>query len=83
MGCKCKETAKKAQKYTEEETIIKPKGFGWVIATVKNILITILMFSLIILVLPFMALVFVFKAITGKEMKINVSKIISKNGKSK
>lgn len=76
MGCNCKKTAKAAAKYTDEETIHKLSGFNKLLFIVRKIVTIVLVVLIFIIVIPFGIINGIIRIITGRSLKINVSKII-------
>lgn len=74
--CNCKKTAKKVQKYTDDETIIKLKGIRKVLNMVKILIIFVLVFLLFIVSAPFVCMYLIIQHIRGLELKLNVTKLI-------
>ena len=80
MACNCKKTAETAGKYSDDgnglETV---KGFGKIPVFLLRTLLTILAVSLIIVILPFFLLWIAFRMIIGKDVKINLRKLLKSN----
>lgn len=81
MGCNCKETAKKAQKYTDDETISEVHGAERAAMMINKFFIVILLFIILIIVAPILIVYAIFAAVTGKDIKIG--KFLKKHGKRK
>lgn len=81
MGCNCKKTAEKAQKYTDEETIREVHGTEKAAMFISKIFIVILLFVILIIAAPFLIVYAIFAAITGRS--INIGKLLRKHGKRK
>lgn len=81
MGCKCKETAEKAKKYTDDETIVEVHGTEKAAMIISKIFIVILLFVILIIAAPILIIWSVFAAVTGRG--INLGKLLKKHGKRK
>lgn len=81
MGCNCKEKAKRASKYTDEETIREVHGAEKVAMFISKFFTVILLLIILIIAAPFIVIYSVFAVVTGKS--INIGKIFKKNGKRK
>lgn len=81
MGCNCKNTAKKAQKYTDEETIREVHGTEKAAMFISKFFIVILLFVILIIAAPVIIFYAIFALVTGKS--INIGKLLKKHGKRK
>jgi hypothetical protein len=81
MGCKCKDTARKVSKYTDEETIREVHGAEKAAMFVSKIFTVILLFVILIIAAPFLVAYAVFAVVTGRS--INIGKLFKKHGKRK
>ena len=81
MGCNCKETAKKVQKYTDDETMEELRGTEKAAMCISKFFIAILLFVILIITAPVLMLYSVFAVMTGKS--INLGKLFKKHGKRK
>ncbi len=81
MGCKCKDTARKARKYTNEETIREVHGAERTAMFISKFFTVILLFVILIIAAPFLIVYSVFAAVTGRS--INLGKLFKKHGKRK
>lgn len=81
MGCNCKDTARKARKYTDDETIRETHGTEKVAMMISKIFIVILLFVVLIIAAPVLIMYSVFAAVTGRS--INLGKFFKKHGKRK
>ena len=81
MGCKCKEDSEKVGKYTDDgKPALEPlRGFRKVLSVILRVLLGILLFSLVIITLPFVVIYVIFMAIFGKTVKINLKKLFRLN----
>lgn len=80
MACNCKKTAEIAGKYSDDGNGLEiVKGFGKIPVFLLRTLLTILAVSLIIVILPFFLLWIVFRMIIGKDVKINLRKLLKLN----
>lgn len=85
MACKCKETALTAGKYSDngESGLNVVTGIQRIPAFFNRIFLTVFVFLLVIVIMPFLLLyVFVNTAI-GRETNINLRKILKPNAKRK
>lgn len=77
MGCKCKETAKAAQKYSDEETIDTKIDVAKIIEKVMS---GIFIFLLLIVVMPLIMVYVIISFVFGQTVNIKwIKKIIGKN----
>ena len=77
MGCKCKETAKAAQKYSDEETIDRKIDVAKIIEKVMS---GIFIFLLLIVVMPLIMVYVIISFVFGQTVNIKwIKKIIGKN----
>lgn len=81
MGCNCKKTAEKAQKYTDEETIREVHGVEKVAMFISKFFIVILLLVILIIAVPVIIPYSIFAVITGRS--INIGKLFKKHGKRK
>lgn len=81
MGCNCKDTAKRASKYTNEETIREVHGPEKAAMVISKIFIVIFTILVLIIVTPILILYIIYLLVTGKN--INLSKIFKRHGKRK
>ena len=79
MGCKCKEKALKARKYTDEETMTEARGIERVGMAISKFFIVILLFVVLIIAAPVLIVWSIFAVITGKS--INLGKLFKRHGK--
>lgn len=79
MGCNCKDTAKKARKYTDDETIKETHGAERAAMFISKFFIVILLFVILIIAAPVLIGYAVFAAVTGRS--INLGKLFKKHGK--
>lgn len=80
MGCNCKKTAENAGKYSDDGSGVEViKGLGRIPIFLLRALLTILAVSLIIVILPFFLLWITFRMIIGKDVKINLRKLLKFN----
>ncbi len=79
MGCNCKKTAEKAQKYTDEETIREVHGAERAAMFISKFFIVILLLVILIIAVPILIVYSVFAAVTGRS--INIGKLLRKHGK--
>lgn len=80
MGCNCKKTAENAGKYSDDGIGVEVvKGLGRIPIFLLRALLTILAVSLIIVILPFFLLWITFRMIIGKDVKINLRKLLRIN----
>ena len=80
MGCKCKEQAKKAEKYADGETTEKQYGVQRAANFISKFFIVILLTALLIISTPFLVGYAVYCLVAGHG--INISKILKRiNGK--
>ena len=80
MGCKCKEQAKKAEKYADEETTEEQRGVQLAANFISKFFIVILLTTLLIICTPFLACYAVYCVVAGHG--INISKFLKRiNGK--
>lgn len=75
-GCKCKETAQNARKYSTEETMVQLKGIKKIIWLIKKLIIIVLVLNLFIIITPFIILIGIIQILKGKKLRINLTKII-------
>lgn len=75
--CNCKKTARKAQKYANDNTFEKISGSKRFIQFFKNCLMLVLVLSIFIIAMPFGLLHLVYKMVKGNKLNINLSKLIS------
>lgn len=75
-NCKNKKIAKTAQKYSDDDTMVRMRGIAKVIHVFKIVLIFVLVFSLFIIVTPFTLIYIIISKCKRKKIKINVSKLI-------
>lgn len=84
MACNCKKTAENAGKYSDDGTALEVvKGLKRIPIFLLRVITTILAVSLIIVILPFFLLWIMFHMIIGKEVKINLRKVLMLNEKRK
>lgn len=84
MGCNCKKTAENAGKYSDDGNGLEiVRGFGKIPVFLLRIILTILAVSLIIVILPFFLLWITFRMIMGKDVKINLRKLLRFNAERK
>ena len=83
MACNCKNTAEKAGNYSDEgqSGVEVVKGIKRIPLFILRLFVAILASGLIIIILPFFILYIILCMILGKEIKINLSKILSSNAK--
>lgn len=81
MGCNCKDTARRARKYTDEETIREVHGTEKAAMVINKIFTVIFLFIILIIVSPALIIYLLFAGITGR--KINIGKLFKKHGKRK
>lgn len=81
MGCNCKDTARRARKYTDEETLEKVQGAEKAAMLISKIFTVIFLFIILIVVSPVLILYLIFAGATGK--KINIGNLLKKHGKRK
>lgn len=81
MGCNCKKTAEKAQKYTDEETIREVHGAEKTAMFISKFFIVILLFVILIIAAPILIIYSIFAVVTGRS--INLGKLFKKHGKRK
>jgi len=80
MGCKCKEQAKKAEKYADGEATEERRGVQLAANFISKFFIVILLTALLIICIPFLVCYAVYCLVTGHG--INISKILKRiNGK--
>lgn len=79
MGCNCKKTAEKVQKYTDEETIREVHGAERAAMFISKFFIVILLLVILIIAAPILIVYSVFAAVTGRS--INIGKLLRKHGK--
>lgn len=84
MGCNCKKTAANAGKYSDDGSGVEiVRGLKKIPVFLLRALLVILASGLIIVILPFFLLWIMFRMIIGKEIKVNLSKILKFNGERK
>ena len=77
MGCKCKETAKAAQKYSDEETMDTKIDVAKII---EKVISGIFIFLLLIVVMPLIMVYVIISFVFGQTVNIKwIKKIIGKN----
>ena len=77
MGCKCKETAKAAQKYSDEETMNTKIDVAKII---EKVISGIFIFLLLIVVMPLIMVYVIISFVFGQTVNIKwIKKIIGKN----
>ena len=77
MGCKCKETAKAAQKYSDEETMDTKIDVAKII---EKVISGIFIFLLLIVVMPFIVVYDIISFVFKQTVNIKwIKKIIGKN----
>lgn len=77
MGCKCKETAKAAQKYSDEETMDTKIDVAKII---EKVISGIFIFLLLIVVMPLIMVYVIISFVCGQTVNIKwIKKIIGKN----
>lgn len=77
MGCKCKETAKAAQKYSDEETMDTKIDVAKII---EKVISGIFIFLLLIVVMPFIVVYVIISFVFKQTVNIKwIKKIIGKN----
>lgn len=81
MGCNCKDTAKKARKYTDDETIKETHGTEKVAMIIGKIFIVILLFVILIIAAPVLVAYAIYAVVTGNS--INIGKLFNRHGKRK
>lgn len=81
MGCNCKKTAEKAQKYTDEETIREVHGAEKAAMVISKFFIVFLLLIILIIAVPVIIPYSIFAVITGRS--INIGKLFKKHGKRK
>ena len=80
MACNCKKTAENAGKYSDDGQATElVKGLNKIPVLLLRTLLTILAVSLIIVILPFFLIFVTFRMILGKEVKINLRKLLNFN----
>lgn len=75
-GCNCKKTAKKFQKYTDEETVENLKGVKKIRFKIRYLITIVLVMLVFIIMIPFGIIYGIVHILKGKKIKINISKII-------
>lgn len=84
MGCNCKKTAVNAGKYSDDGSGVEiVRGLKKIPVFLLRALLVILASGLIIVILPFFLLWIMFRMIIGKEIRVNLSKILKFNGERK
>lgn len=76
MGCNCKQTAKKVQKYTDEETVENLKGVKKIRFKLRYLITIVLVMLVFIIMIPFGIIYGIVHILKGEKIKINISKII-------
>lgn len=76
MGCKCKDTAKAAAKYSNDTTVKQLTGIKKGLMIGRQILTYILVILLFIIAIPFLIILAISKMVKGKKITVNISKII-------
>lgn len=76
MGCNCKKTAKKIQKYTDEETVENLKGVKKIRFKIRYLITIVLVMLVFIIMIPFGIIYGIVHILKGEKIKINISKII-------
>ena len=83
MGCNCKEKAGKLSKYTDDKKgVMVP--MGWLekcLHFVFRLLMVTMAISLCVVILPFFLIYLMVKMLLGKEVNIQLSKLIKRNSK--
>lgn len=79
MGCNCKDTARRARKYADEETLEEIQGTEKAAIIISKIFTVIFLFIILIIVSPVLILYLLFAGVTGK--KINIGNLLKKHGK--
>lgn len=77
MGCKCKDKAKNASKYTDDETLEELKGLKKVKMFIGKVIIAVLIFLILIVLCPIIIVYCMICLITGKQIKL--TSLIKKN----
>ena len=77
MGCKCKENIDKIGKYSDDKTsIFKPTtGLRKSVSVLVRTIISIFLFLIVIIALPFAFIYVGLMVAFGKEVKINLKKL--------
>lgn len=79
MGCKCKEKAAAAEKYSDDKHVIeKVKGVKKIMAVIGRIFIGILACGILIVSLPFLILYIVFNTFIGRPTQINLKRFFNR-----
>lgn len=77
MGCKCKEAAQAAQKYSDEETMNTKVDIARII---DKVMTGIFIFLLLIVVMPLIMVYVIISFVCGQTVNIKwIKKIIGKN----
>ena len=81
MGCACKEKSDKVAKYTDDKKpALEPlKGVRKVFSVIMRVILGILLFSIVIIAIPFIIVYVVFVTVFGGTVKINLKKLFRLN----
>lgn len=79
MGCKCKEKAVAAEKYSDDKHVLeKIEGLKRIPMVIGRIVIGILVSGILIVSLPFLVLFVVFNTAMGRTTRINLKRFFNK-----
>ena len=81
MGCNCQDTAKKASKYTSDETVREVHGTERAAMFISKIFIVISLFVILIITTPMIIVCSMYLVFTGKTIKLG--NLFKKHGKRK
>lgn len=84
MACNCKKISENAGKYSDDGSGLEEvKYLGRIPIVLLRIILTILTVCLIIVILPFFLLWIIFRMVIGKDISINLRKLLKINEERK